>query len=105
METRVIRNTTYIRALYCCPVLMWTLRTTLLLLLILLLLKLLKVRQFVEQHVCSTVVSLHFLSGIGDVNTAQIEDMASKPEYALVRPSADDLAPLSAEVIQDTCAG
>jgi len=66
---------------------------------------LLKVRQFLVQHVCSTVMSLHFLSGIGQVNKAQIEDMASKPEYALVRPSADDLAPLSAEVIQDTCAG
>ena len=64
-----------------------------------------KVRQFAALHVCSTVVSLLFLSGIGDVNTAQIEDMASKPEYALVRPSADDLAPLSAEVIQQTCAG
>ena len=66
---------------------------------------LLKVRQFAKQHVCSTVVSFHFLSGIGDVNNAQIEDIASKPEYALVRPSADDLEPLSAEVIQQTCAG
>ena len=66
---------------------------------------LLTVRQFDGQHIGSSIVSLHFLTGIGNVNTAQIEDMASKPEYALVRPSADDLAPLSAEVIQDTCTG
>ena len=64
---------------------------------------LLTVRQFDEQHIGNS--ALHFLTGIGNVNTAQIEDMASKPEYALVRPSADDLEPLSAEVIQDTCAG
>ena len=57
------------------------------------------------QYYNSTMVSFHIPSGIGKVNQAQIEDIASKPEYVLIRPSARDLEPLSAEVIQHACKG
>ena len=31
--------------------------------------------------------------------------MASKPDYALIKPSADELEPLSNEVLRYTCEG
>ena len=38
------------------------------------------------------------------MNKKQIQGMASKPEYALIRPSADELTAISDEVIQYSCA-
>ena len=35
----------------------------------------------------------------------QIQTMASKPDYALIKPSADELEPLSTEVLRYTCEG
>ena len=37
------------------------------------------------------------------MNEKQIQEMASKPEYALIRPSADELDAISDEVIQYSC--
>ena len=50
------------------------------------------------------MTELYLRSGFGKVNKKQIQGMASKPEYALIRPSADELAAISDEVIQYSCA-
>ena len=50
------------------------------------------------------ITTFYLRSGFGKVNEKQIEGMASKPEYALIRPSADELAAISDEVIQYSCA-
>lgn len=53
----------------------------------------------------SAKVLLHIFLGIGNVSNAQIQAIASKPEYAVVKPNADQLEPVSAEVIQHTREG
>ena len=55
-------------------------------------------------HHKHTITKLYLRSGFGKVNDKQIQGMASKPEYALIRPSADELAAISDEVIQYSCA-
>ena len=39
------------------------------------------------------------------MNETQIQTMASKPDYALIKSSADELEPLSTEVLRYTCEG
>ena len=57
------------------------------------------------QNYYLTMVPLHFYSGFGKVDETQIQGMASKPDYALIKPSAAELEPLSNEVLRYTCEG
>ena len=49
--------------------------------------------------------ALHLYTGFGKVDETQLQTMASKPDYALIKPSAAELEPLSNEVLRYTCEG
>ena len=56
-------------------------------------------------YYCLTMTPLHLYSGFGKVDETQIQTMASMPDYALIKPSAAELEPLSTEVLRYTCEG
>ena len=51
------------------------------------------------------MICLFVYSGIGGVNDTQIKAMASKTEFALIKPSANELHSLSDKVMNYTCEG
>ena len=63
---------------------------------------------YIFSHVQLLVIynnALHLYTGFGKVDETQIQAIASKPDYALIKPSADELEPLSNEILRYTCEG